>query len=228
MNSRPPSRSDHPDPIVIDTGPEPRGCVIWLHGLGADGHDFEPIVPELRLGAGLPLRFIFPHAPVRPVTLNGGMAMRAWYDIISLGGGVEDDAGLRESGRFLSGLLDDPITLGLGASKTVLAGFSQGGAIALQAGLRLPARLAGILALSTYLPIAATVEAERTAANADCPILMIHGVYDNVISIERAQASRDKLLALGYPVQWQTYPMQHSVCAEELDLIAGWLRERFG
>ena len=225
MSSRPHS---HPDPIVIDTGPSPKGCVIWLHGLGADGHDFEPIVPELRLGADLPLRFIFPHAPVRPVTLNGGMAMRAWYDIIALGGGVEDEAGLRESGRFLSGLLNDPITLGLGASKTVFAGFSQGGAIALQAGLRLPERLAGILALSTYLPIASTVEAERSKANADCPILMVHGTYDNVIPLDRAVASRDRLQALGYPVQWQTYPMQHSVCAEEIALISSWLREHLG
>ena len=225
MSSRP---HPHPDPIVIDTGPSPRGCVIWLHGLGADGHDFEPIVPELRLGAALPLRFIFPHAPVRPVTLNGGMAMRAWYDIVSLGGGMEDAEGLRESGRFLSKLLDDPITLGLGAARTVFAGFSQGGAIALQAGLRLPERLAGILALSTYLPIADTVEAERSAANADCPILMVHGDYDNVIPIERAQASRARLEELGYPVQWQTYPMQHSVCPQEIDLIAGWLRARLG
>ena len=225
MSSRP---HPHPDPIVIDTGPSPKGCVIWLHGLGADGHDFEPIVPELRLGPDLPLRFIFPHAPVRPVTLNGGMAMRAWYDIISLGGGVEDADGLRESAGFLSGLLDDPITLSLGAGKTVLAGFSQGGAIALQTGLRLPERLAGILALSTYLPIASTVEAERSQANADCPILMVHGTFDNVIGIDRAIASRDKLLALGYPLQWQTYPMQHSVCGEEIALISGWLRERLG
>ena len=225
MSSRP---HPHPSPIVIDTGPSPRGCVIWLHGLGADGHDFEPIVPELRLGPDLPLRFIFPHAPVRPVTLNGGMAMRAWYDIISLGGGTEDEAGVRESGQALSAMLDDPVTLGLGAAKTVFAGFSQGGAIALQGGLRQPERLAGILALSTYLPIAATVEAERTPANADCPILMIHGTHDPVIPVERALASRDRLEALGYPVQWQTYPMQHSVCAEEIALIARWLRERLG
>ena len=225
MSSRPHS---HPAPIVIDTGPSPKGCVIWLHGLGADGRDFEPIVPELRLGPDLPLRFIFPHAPVRPVTLNGGMAMRAWYDIISLGGGAEDEAGLRESGRFLSALLDDPVTLGLGAGRTVFAGFSHGGAIALQAGLRLPERLAGILALSTYLPIASTVEAERSPANADCPILMVHGSFDDVIGIDRAIASRDRLLALGYPVQWQTYPMPHSVCAEEITLIAAWLRQRLG
>ena len=225
MNSR---HHPHPDPIVIDTGPSPKGCVIWLHGLGADGHDFEPIVPELRLGADLPLRFIFPHAPIRPVTLNGGMAMRAWYDIISLGGGVEDEPGIRASGQALAELLDAPICLGLGAARTVFAGFSQGGAIALQAGLRLPSRLAGILALSTYLPIASTLPGERSTANADCPILMIHGTHDPVIALDRAQASRERLESLGYPVQWQTYPMQHSVCAEEIALISRWLRERLG
>lgn len=223
MSARP-----HPPPIVIDTGPSPRGCVIWLHGLGADGHDFEPIVPELKLGAGLPLRFIFPHAPIQPVTLNGGMAMRAWYDIIALGGGREDTAGVRKSGQFLSDMVNDPLTLGLGASRTVLAGFSQGGAIALQAGLRQPERLAGILALSTYLPIATTLDDEASPANADVPILMVHGLYDNVIPVQRAEASRDYLLARNYPVQWQTYPMQHSVCAEEIDLIRRWLGDRLG
>ncbi len=216
------------DPIVIDTAPSPRGCVIWLHGLGADGHDFEPIVPELGIGADLPIRFVFPHAPIRPVTLNGGMAMRAWYDIIALGGGREDEAGIKASGEFLSALIDDPICRGVGAGRVVFAGFSQGGAIALQAGLRHPDRIAGILALSTYLPVATRLAAERSPANADCPILMVHGTADPVIPLDRALASRDHLLALGYPVQWQTYPMQHSVCLEEIRLIAGWLRQRFG
>jgi phospholipase/carboxylesterase len=215
------------DAIVIDTGPSPRGCVLWLHGLGADGHDFEAIVPELGIGAELPIRFVFPHAPIRPVTLNGGMAMRAWYDIVALGGGREDEAGVRASGDFLSGLIADPICAGLGADRIVFAGFSQGGAIALQAGLRHPDRLAGILALSTYLPIASRLAAERSAANADVPILMVHGTADPVIPLDRALASRDHLQSLGYAVQWQTYPMPHSVCLEEIRLIAGWLRERF-
>ena len=214
--------------IEQQTTDTPGASLIVLHGLGADGNDFVPIARELDLAPVGGARFVFPHAPTRPVTLNGGMAMRAWYDIVSLGGGAEDAEGLRESGQFLSKLLDDPITLGLGAGKTIFAGFSQGGAIALQAGLRLPERLAGIMALSTYLPIASTVEAERSAANADCPILMIHGDYDNVIPIERARASRDRLIALGYPVQWQTYPMQHSVCPQEIALIAEWLRARLG
>jgi phospholipase/carboxylesterase len=218
----------HPDPVVIDTGPDPRGAVIWLHGLGADGHDFEPIVPELRLAGAPAIRFVFPHAPVRPVTLNGGMAMRAWYDIVQLGGGREDEAGVRQSGEALAAMIADPLLKGLGPERVVLAGFSQGGAVALQAGLRFEQRLAGILALSTYLPIADHLERDRSEANRDCPILMVHGTYDQVIPLNRAVASRDRLVSLGYPVQWHTYPMAHAVCAEEIAVVSGWLRQRLG
>ena len=163
------------DPLVIETGSAPDACVIWLHGLGADGHDFEPIVPELRLPAGLAIRFIFPHAPMMPVTINQGFVMRAWYDIRSADIGAETDAdGIRASAASVGAMVDAEIERGFAAERIVLAGFSQGGAIALQAGLRYPQRLAGILALSTYLPLADSLAAERSETNADVPILMAH------------------------------------------------------
>jgi phospholipase/carboxylesterase len=206
------------DAIQIETGPGPEAAVIWLHGLGADGHDFEPVVPELELTK--PVRFVFPHAPIRPVTINNGMRMRAWYDIYQFGGGREDDAGLRASQK----LVDEMIAAqGLPAQKIVLAGFSQGGAIVLQAGLRHGQRLAGIMALSCYLPIASTVTAERSAANQSVPIFMAHGAYDDVIPIQRAQQSRSVLEKLGYPVEWHEYPMPHSVCAPEIADISAFL-----
>jgi phospholipase/carboxylesterase len=209
--------------IEIATGPAPSASVIWMHGLGADGHDFEPIVPELGLPASLQVRFIFPHAPVRPVTLNMGMAMRAWYDIIEIGGGREDSAGLRASQAAIEQLIAGEVARGIPASRIVLAGFSQGGAIAFQAGLRHPERLAGIMALSTYLPLAGTVEDERSAANRDLPVFMAHGSVDPMISIGRAQQSRKMLEALGYPLEWHEYPMPHSVCPQEIADIADWL-----
>ena len=209
--------------IEIETGAYPVASVIWLHGLGADGHDFEPIVPELGLPAALRVRFIFPHAPVRPVTLNGGMAMRAWYDILELGGVREDGEGLRQSQAEVEALIANEAARGIAAGRIVLAGFSQGGAIAFQAGLRHPKRLAGIMALSTYLPLAGTVEAERHAANRDLPIFMAHGTMDPMISIGRAQQSRKMLEALGYPVEWREYPMPHSVCPQEIADISAWL-----
>jgi len=212
-----------PEAIEIETGPAPDAAVIWLHGLGADGYDFEPVVPELHLPARLRLRFIFPHAPVRPVTINMGMPMRAWYDILQMGGGKEDEAGLRASQALLDGLVEREQGRGVPARRIVLAGFSQGGAIALQTGLRHPQRLAGILALSTYLPLARTLAAERSAANRDLPVLMAHGTLDPMIPIARARESRAALEALGYAVQWQEYAMPHSVCGEEIADIAAWL-----
>ena len=209
--------------IEIATGPAPSASVIWMHGLGADGHDFEPIVPELGLPGTLQVRFIFPNAPVRPVTLNMGMAMRAWYDIIEIGGGREDGEGLRASQAAIEQLIAAEVARGIPASRIVLAGFSQGGAIAFQTGLRHPQRLAGIMALSTYLPLAGTFEDERSAANRDLPVFMAHGSVDPVISISRAQQSRKMLEALGYPLEWHEYPMPHSVCPQEITDISDWL-----
>jgi len=209
--------------LEIQTAPSPDAAVIWLHGLGADGYDFEPVVPELRLPAQMRVRFVFPHAPVRPVTLNMGMPMRAWYDILQLGGGAEDAAGIRASQALVEGLVARELSRNVPARRVVLAGFSQGGAIALQTGLRHPQRLAGILALSTYLPLARTLAAERSAANRDLPVLMAHGTLDPMIPIARARESRAALEALGYAVQWQEYAMPHSVCGEEIADIAAWL-----
>jgi phospholipase/carboxylesterase len=202
--------------VEIETGPNPGAAVIWLHGLGADGHDFEPIVPELELKR--PVRFVFPHAPIRAVTINQGMRMRAWYDIFQFGGGPEDDAGIRASQKLLEKLIAAEK-----GKQIVLAGFSQGGAIVLQTALRHPARLAGVLALSTYLPLATTVAAERAAANHDLPIFMAHGQYDDIIPLHRAEASRDALKRLGYEVEWHAYPMPHSVCAPEIEHISRFL-----
>ena len=202
--------------VEIETGPNPAASVIWLHGLGADGHDFEPIVPELELDK--PVRFVFPHAPVRPVTINNGMRMRAWYDIFQFGGGREDDAGIRDSQKILENLIRAEK-----GRKIILAGFSQGGAIVLQTALRHPERLAGVMALSTYLPLAATLEGERSKTNQDLPIFMAHGRYDDIIPIQRAQQSRDFLQKLSYQVEWHEYPMPHSVCAEEIRDISEFL-----
>jgi phospholipase/carboxylesterase len=190
--------------------------VIWLHGLGADGHDFEPIVPELRLTK--PVRFVFPHAPIRPVTINQGMRMRAWYDIFQFGGGPEDDGGVRASQKLVEGLIQKEQ-----GKKIILAGFSQGGAIVLQTALRHPERLAGAMALSTYLPLSATLEKERHKANHDVPIFMAHGKFDDIIPIDKAKRSREILEKLGYPVTWKEYAMPHSVCAEEIGDISKFL-----
>ena len=209
--------------IEIETGPVPRAAVIWLHGLGADGHDFEPIVPELGLPASKPVRFIFPNAPQRPVTINMGMRMRAWYDILQMGGGAEDEAGIRESQAQIESLISGEVKRGIAHDKIVLAGFSQGGAIVLQTALRQKQRLAGVMALSTYLPLSRTLEKERTPENGALPIFMAHGRFDNMIPMDRAAISRDALLALGYAVQWHEYPMPHSVCPEEISDIAAFL-----
>ena len=212
------------DTVELESAPAPDAAVIWLHGLGADGHDFELVVPELRLPPTLRVRFVFPHAPVRPVTINMGMPMRAWYDILQLGGGREDEAGIRASQALLEALVARERQRGVAAQRIVLAGFSQGGAIALHTGLRHPERLAGILALSTYLPLAAALPAERGAANGEVPLLMAHGRFDDMIPLERARQSRLALESLGYKVEWHEYPMPHAVCGEEIADIAAWLR----
>jgi len=209
--------------VEIESAPSPDAAVIWLHGLGADGHDFEPVVPELRLPPRLRVRFVFPHAPLRPVTINMGMRMRAWYDILQMGGGEEDEAGVRASQALLQALIEREKHRGVDPRRIVLAGFSQGGAIVLQTGLRHAERLAGILALSTYLPLAGKLAAERSAANRDLPVFMAHGTHDPMIGIPRARESRAALETLGYPVQWKEYAMAHSVCGEEIDDIAAWL-----
>jgi phospholipase/carboxylesterase len=209
--------------IELETGARPAAAVLWLHGLGADGHDFEPVVPALGLPASRPVRFVFPNAPQRPVTINMGMRMPAWYDILQLGGGPEDEAGIRQSQAALEHLIAREVGRGIPANRIVLAGFSQGGAVALQTALRHPQRLAGALALSTYLPLAATLAKERAAANGGLPVFMAHGRFDDMIGIDRAMRSRDALAALGYPVEWRDYPMAHAVCAEEIADIAAFL-----
>lgn len=217
-----------PETVEIETGPAPRGSVIWLHGLGADGHDFEPIVPELRLPENLALRFVFPHAPVRPVTINGGMSMRAWYDILSLGrDGPVDESGIRASGDILNALIAQERERGIAVSNITVAGFSQGGAIALYAALRYPERLAGLMALSTYLPLVSYFNSEvvdnRDAGNRNLPIFMAHGSFDPVIPMQSGRESADLLAKSGFAVEWHDYPMAHAVCAEEIDDIRAWL-----
>jgi phospholipase/carboxylesterase len=212
------------DAIEIETAPRPATSVIWLHGLGADGADFVPIVGELDLPP-VPIRFVFPHAPMQPVTINNGMVMRAWYDI--LGADLarrEDERGVRASQALVGALIAREKARGTPAGRIVLAGFSQGGAIALQTGLRHPERLAGIMALSTYVPIAGSLEAEAHAANRDVPTFMGHGLYDPIVPIAAARRSRELLERLGYDVEWHEYPMPHSVAPEELDDIGAWLR----
>jgi len=215
--------SDLLDAIEIETAPAPTVAIIWLHGLGADGHDFEPIVPELGLPQSTAVRFIFPHAPVRPVTINGGARMRAWYDVTA--DGQQDAGGVRASQAHVEAFIARERTRGIAAAGAiVLAGFSQGGAMALQTGLRYPERLAGILALSAYLPLPDTLAQEASAANRDLPIFMAHGTQDPVIPLSWAKRSRDFLVGLGYAVGWHEYLMPHSVCAGEITDIGRWLR----
>jgi phospholipase/carboxylesterase len=212
------------DALEIETAPKPDAAVIWMHGLGADGHDFEPIVPELRLPAKPAIRFVFPHAPLRPVTVNQGHVMRAWYDIRALAGvRREDEAGVRQSARQIEALVARERQRGIVPGRLVLAGFSQGGAMALHVGLRHPDRLAGILALSCYLPLASVLATEAAPANRDVPIFWAHGVHDPMIPLAMAEQSREQIDALGYPVEWHKYPVPHSVSAEEIADIARWL-----
>ena len=215
--------------IELCTGADPAATVIWMHGLGADAWDFVPIVRELPLPEDLALRFIFPTAPVRPVTINGGMEMRAWYDIaMSDVARLPDEGGIRESQKSVEALIAREKHRGIDSSRVVLAGFSQGGAIALQAGLRYAEPLAGIMALSTYLTLEESLADEATAANRATPILMAHGTQDEVIPLRLAEASRSALQAKGYAVEWHTWPMPHSVCAEEVEAIAGFLMRVLG
>jgi phospholipase/carboxylesterase len=215
------------DAIEMETGRNPTASVIWMHGLGADGNDFAPIVPALQLPKTA-IRFVFPHAPVRPVTINAGMRMRAWYDISDGAIRLEDEGGVRASQKLIEALIARENERGTSAERLVLAGFSQGGAIALQTGLRYRQRIAGIMALSTYLPIADKFAVEASGENRDAPIFMAHGSYDPVIPLERAERSRDILQSLGYKVEWREYPMPHSVCPEEVVDIGAWLSARLG
>ncbi len=203
--------------VELETAPNPTATVIWLHGLGADGHDFEPVVPELVRPGERPWRFVFPNAPQRPVTLNGGMLMPAWYDILGLDRrAVEDAAGFRETDLSIGALIARETARGIAPHRVVLAGFSQGGAVSLYTGLRCGAPLAGVMALSCYLPLAERLEAERQAANAATPIFMAHGAADAMLPVAMGLESRDFLRRLGFSVEWHEYPMAHSVCAAEL------------
>ena len=208
--------------VEVCTGDNPVGSVIWLHGLGADGHDFEPIVPELDLPSTLPLRFIFPHAPIRPVTINGGMAMRAWYDILSLDtAGRADASGVQESTAILDALVDREIERGIAADKIVIAGFSQGGAIAINAVLHSTRRLAGLMALSTYIPLPTAIDANQ--GHRDMPVFMAHGSLDPMLPMQWGKASADRLVEAGFVVEWHEYPMAHAVCPDEIRDIRNWL-----
>jgi phospholipase/carboxylesterase len=213
--------------VEHETGPAPRHSVIWLHGLGADGNDFAPIVPQLVDPAWPALRFVFPHAPVQPVSINGGVPMRAWYDIFGFDARApQDEAGIRASIDAVEALLTREHERGVPSERIVLAGFSQGGAIALAAGLRHAQTLAGIVALSTYLPISATLAPERSVASARVPIFWGHGSADPVVVLQRGLDSRRLLESLGYAIDWHTYPMGHAVCAEEIADLRGWLTDR--
>lgn len=212
--------------VEVNPSAKPTASIIWLHGLGADGHDFVNIVPELNLPKDLALRFVFPHAPVRPVTLNAGYEMRAWYDIKGLDAASrQDEVGIQESTQAIHGLIEKEKQLGIPVDRIILGGFSQGGAIALYCGLRYPQRLAGIMALSTYLPLSATLPQEISEANRDTSIFMVHGNDDQVLPLQWALGSRDILLELAYPVEFKIYPMPHSVCAEEIKDIANWIKK---
>ena len=214
--------------IELATGSDPAGSVIWMHGLGADGWDFVAIVRELPLPEELQLRFVFPHAPMRPVTINNGLVMRAWYDITQGDmGRAPDEPGIRESQAAVEALIAREKARGIAASRIVLAGFSQGGAIALQTGLRHAERLGGIVALSTYLPLAESLDAEGSGANKATPIFMAHGTEDPLIPVQLADDSRRSLELRGYAVEWLTYPMPHSVCAEEVEELGDFLARVF-
>lgn len=214
-----------PQTVEVETGAEPTASVIWLHGLGADGHDFEPIVPELRLPGDAAVRFVFPHAPVIPVTINGGMPMRAWYDILELS--VErhvDKAQLSASARAVTALIDREIERGVESTRIVLAGFSQGGAVAYEAALLYPRPLAGLLALSSYFATAGSFVPHE--ANADLAVLVCHGTHDPVVPEPLGHSSYQTLLAMGHPAEYRTYPIGHEVCLEEIQDVARWLGTR--
>jgi phospholipase/carboxylesterase len=213
--------------ITLEPEGRPDASVIWLHGLGADGHDFEPIVPELDLASGHGTRFLFPHAPIRPITINGGMEMRGWYDISDQG--LErrvDEQGIRGSTEAVSAVLDREIDAGIDSTRIVIAGFSQGGAVALHLGLRYSRRLAGILALSTYLPLAESLQPEMDDAQRRLPIFIAHGSDDPLVPEELGKRTAQYLDETGYLVEYHTYPMQHAVCGDEINDISRWLKRR--
>jgi phospholipase/carboxylesterase len=211
--------------IEVETGKQPTGSVIWMHGLGADGHDFEPIVPEIVRPNERALRFVFPNAPVRPVTINGGYAMRAWYDIIGIDRhSAQDEQGIRASDALVRTLVQRENERGISTERIVLAGFSQGGAMALMTGTRYPEKLAGVMALSCYMLLATKFEAERSAANQMTPIFIAHGTQDPVVPLQLGEDTRQLLEKSGYAPEWHPYPMPHSVCPEEVADIAAWLR----
>jgi phospholipase/carboxylesterase len=213
------------DAVEVETGARPAGAVICLHGLGADGHDFEPLVPGLVRPGERALRFVFPHAPIRPVTLNGGFAMRAWYDIVSLERrGPEDEAGIRASQTIIEALIRRENERGIPSERIVLAGFSQGGALALVTGTRYPHKLAGMMGLSCYMLLAQSFAAERAPDNQATPIFLAHGLQDPVVAPLLGEQARATLEAAGYPVEWHTYSMPHSLCPQEVSDIAAWLR----
>jgi phospholipase/carboxylesterase len=215
--------------IELTTGPDPKGTVIWLHGLGADGWDFVPVVRELPLPEDLPLRFIFPHAPEQPVTINNGYVMRAWYDIkMNDIARLPDEGGIRESQAAVGQLIEREKTRGVDPSRIVLAGFSQGGAITLQTGLRCRDRLAGLVALSTYLPLEESLDAEMAGANKATPIFMGHGIEDPIVPLRLAELSKAQLERRGYDVTWHTWPMPHAVCAEEIEAVAAFITRVLG
>jgi phospholipase/carboxylesterase len=218
--------SDLLEHIQIETNDHPDIAIIWMHGLGADGNDFVPMVRELDL-TGLPgIRFIFPHANTMPVTINNGYVMRSWYDITGLElGRREDENGLRASQKDIEAFIEREKARGIPASRIILAGFSQGCAMTIQTGLRHPEPLAGLLCLSGYVPLSANVATERTDAGKSTPIFMAHGRYDNVVPFNRAEASRDLLVSLGYQVEWHEYAMQHTLCLEEVQHISAWLKK---
>jgi phospholipase/carboxylesterase len=211
--------------VEVEPGTAADAAVVLMHGLGADGHDFEPVASELSLGPGRGVRWVFPHAPVRLVTINRGVRMRAWYDILGFDRGAGEDAeGIRASASAIGALVEREKQRGIPADRIVLAGFSQGGALALHTGLRQPERLAGVMALSSYLPLATTLASEAHPANAATGVFMAHGTWDNVVPLALGERSRDLLQARGYDVEWHTYPIPHSVCAEEIAQMRDWLR----
>ncbi len=216
--------TQHLQTVEIETRPKPSHSVIWLHGLGADGNDFVPIVQELTLPP-LGIRFVFPHAPMRAVTINGGFVMRAWYDIASQDiSRKEDEQGVRQSQKMVEELIAKEVARGVPVNRIVLAGFSQGGVIALHTSLRQPKQLAGVMSLSAYLPLADSLDKERNAASQNIPVFLGHGTQDNVVPLVLGSASRDRLIKLGYEVDWHQYAMAHSVCAEELRDISAWFQ----
>jgi len=215
-----------PDTVEVTRGESPTGSIIWLHGLGADGHDFEPIVPELQLPADLALRFVFPHAPVQPVTINGGMAMRSWYDILSLDSdGRADRDGLLKSSAMLEELIAREVGRGIEPNRIVIAGFSQGGAVAVHTALNTEHPIAGLMALSTYLAL--PEDAQSAPCRKDLPIFMAHGSFDPVLQLDWGRSSAEKLTENGYTVDWHEYPMAHAVCPQEIADISQWLSTIF-